>query len=58
MIKAVLKLGVDILFEKEQVSVDKITGQGGLFKTRRVAQQFLADALGCAVSVMKTARAE
>ena len=50
-----LKLGVDILFEKEQVSVDKITGQGGLFKTRRVAQQFLADGLGCAVSVMKTA---
>ena len=53
-----LKLGVDILFEKEQVSVDKITGQGGLFKTRRVAQQFLAAALGCAVSVMKPARAE
>ena len=57
-IKAVLKLGVDILFEKEQVSVDKITGHGGLFKTRRVAQQFLADALGCAISVMKTVRAE
>ena len=57
-IKAALKLGVDILFEKEQVSVDKITGHGGLFKTRRAAQQFLADGLGCAVSVMKTARSE
>ena len=57
-IKAVLKLGVDILFGKEQVSVDKIAGHGSLFKTRRVAQQFLADGLGCAVSVMKTARAE
>ena len=53
-----LKLGVDILFEKEQVSVDKITGHGGLFKTMGVAQQFLADGLGCAVSVTKTARAE
>ena len=52
---AALKLGMDILFEKEQVSVDKITGHGGLFKTRGVAQQFLADGLGCAVSVMKTA---
>ena len=52
---AALKLGMDILFEKEQVSVDKITGHGGLFKTQGVAQQFLADGLGCAVSVMKTA---
>ena len=52
---AALKLGMDILFEKEQVSVDKITGHGGLFKTKGVAQQFLADGLGCAVSVMKTA---
>ena len=55
---AALKLGMDILFDKEQVSVDKITGHGGLFKTKGVAQQFLADGLGCAVSVMKTARAE
>ena len=52
---AALKLGMDILFEKEQVSVEKITGHGGLFKTKGVAQQFLADGLGCAVSVMKTA---
>ena len=52
---AALKLGMDILFDKEQVSVDKITGHGGLFKTKGVAQQFLADGLGCAVSVMKTA---
>ena len=52
---AALKLGMDILFDKEQVSVDKITGHGGLFKTQGVAQQFLADGLGCAVSVMKTA---
>ena len=52
---AALKLGMDILFEKEHVSADKFTGHGGLFKTKGVAQQFLADGLGTAVSVMKTA---
>lgn len=52
---AALKLGMDILFEKEKVAVERITGHGGLFKVRGVAQQFLADGLGSAVSVMKTA---
>lgn len=52
---AALKLGMDILFEKEQVSVERITGHGGLFKVKGVAQQFLADGLGSPVSVMKTA---
>lgn len=52
---AALKLGMDILFEKERVRADKFTGHGGLFKTQGVAQQFLADALGTAVCVMKTA---
>lgn len=52
---AALKLGMDILFENEKVSVEKITGHGGLFKVQGVAQQFLADGLNSAVSVMKTA---
>ncbi len=52
---AALKMGMDILFEKESVSADKFTGHGGLFKVRGVAQQFLADGLDSAVSVMKTA---
>lgn len=52
---AALKLGMDILFENEDVTVDKITGHGGLFKVQGVAQQFLADGLNSAVSVMKTA---
>ncbi len=52
---AALKLGMDILFENEKVSVKKITGHGGLFKVEGVAQQFLADGLNSAVSVMKTA---
>lgn len=52
---AALKLGMDILFENEKVSVEKITGHGGLFKVQGVAQQFLADGLNSDVSVMKTA---
>lgn len=52
---AALKIGMDILFEKENVSADKFTGHGGLFKVGGVAQQFLADGLGTPVSVMKTA---
>lgn len=52
---AALKLGMDILFEKEKVTVERITGHGGLFKVQGVAQQFLADGLDSPVSVMKTA---
>lgn len=52
---ATLKLGMDILFEKEHVAADKFTGHGGLFKIEGVAQQFLADGLTTPVAVMKTA---
>lgn len=52
---AALKIGMDILFEKEKVSADQFTGHGGIFKVRGVAQQFLADGLNTPVSVMKTA---
>ena len=52
---AALKLGMDILFDNEKVAIEKITGHGGLFKVQGVAQQFLADGLNSAVSVMKTA---
>lgn len=52
---AALKIGMDILFEKEKVSAEQFTGHGGIFKVRGVAQQFLADGLNTPVSVMKTA---
>ncbi|MBP3857910.1 MAG: FGGY-family carbohydrate kinase [Ruminiclostridium sp.] len=52
---AALCSGMDILFDKEQVSAEQFTGHGGLFKTKGVAQQYLADALKTPVSVMKTA---
>lgn len=50
-----LKMGLDILFEQEDVKVDMIYGHGGLFKTERVGQSYLAAAINSPVSVMKTA---
>lgn len=52
---ATLKLGMDILFEKEQVKLDCLLGHGGLFKTPVVGQQLMAGALGVPVAVMETA---
>jgi len=52
---ATLKLGMDILTDEERVELDRLTGHGGLFKTERVGQQIMADAVGVPVTVMKTA---
>ena len=52
---AVLKIGNDILLKKEKIKVDKITGHGGLFKTKGVGQRILAAALNSPISVMETA---
>ena len=52
---ATLKIGNDILFKEENVEADKIYGHGGIFKTKGVAQQILADALDTPISVMETA---
>lgn len=52
---AVLKLGNDVLFKEEKVKVDRITGHGGLFKTKGVGQRVLAAALNSPISVMETA---
>lgn len=51
----VLKIGNDILFNDEHIKVDKITGHGGLFKTKGVGQCILAAALNSPISVMETA---
>ena len=37
------------------MAVDRITGHGGLFKTKGVGQSILAAAMNATVSVMKTA---
>lgn len=52
---AVLKIGNDILFNEEKIKVDRITGHGGLFKTRGVGQRILAAAIDSPISVMETA---
>ncbi|MCL1862914.1 MAG: FGGY-family carbohydrate kinase [Defluviitaleaceae bacterium] len=51
---ATLRIGMEILWE-ENVSLEKIQGHGGLFKTPGVAQRLMAAALGTPVDVMETA---
>jgi sugar (pentulose or hexulose) kinase len=50
-----LKIGLDILFEQEHVKIDRVVGHGGFFKTREVAQKFMAAAMNVPVSVMESA---
>ncbi|MGA7213002.1 MAG: FGGY-family carbohydrate kinase [Terrimicrobiaceae bacterium] len=52
---ATLKIGMDILFEQEQVKIDKVLGHGGFFKTEEVGQKIMAAAMNVPVSVMETA---
>src|SRR5574344_1014629 len=52
---AVLKIGNDVLFNDEQVKVDKLYGQGGYFTTPIVGQSILGAALNSPISVMETA---
>ena len=51
---ATLKIGLRIL-AREQVSIDSLTGHGGLFKTAVVGQRFMAAACNAPVTVMETA---
>jgi sugar (pentulose or hexulose) kinase len=50
-----MKIGLDILFEQEQVKIDQILGHGGFFKTKEVGQKIMAAAINVPVSVMETA---
>jgi sugar (pentulose or hexulose) kinase len=50
-----LRIGLDILFEKERVQIDQILGHGGFFKTPEVGQRIMAAAMNVPVSVMETA---
>ncbi len=52
---ATLKIGLEILFEQEQVKIDQILGHGGFFKTRDVGQRIMAAAMNVPVTVMETA---
>jgi len=50
-----LKIGLDILFEREKVKIDRVLGHGGFFKTEAVGQKIMAAAMNVPVSVMETA---
>lgn len=52
---AALKIGLDILFDQEQVKIDRVLGHGGFFKTELVGQKIMAAAMKVPVSVMETA---
>ncbi|MDO5402447.1 MAG: FGGY-family carbohydrate kinase [Eubacteriales bacterium] len=52
---AALKLGMDILTQKENVRLDSLLGHGGFYKTPKVGQQITAAALNVPVTVMPTA---
>lgn len=52
---ATLEIGMEILTKKEKVQIDYILGHGGFFKTEKVGQQLMADALKIPTTVMKTA---
>ena len=52
---ATLKIGMNILTEKENVQLEQLLGHGGLFKTRVVGQRLMASALDVPVSVMESA---
>ena len=52
---ATLKYGLDILFKEEHVTLDKLMGHGGFFKTKGVGQRIMAAAADVPVSVMETA---
>jgi sugar (pentulose or hexulose) kinase len=52
---ATLKIGMDILTDKEHVRLEQLLGHGGFFKTKGVGQKIMALALNVPVAVMESA---
>lgn len=50
-----LRTGMDILFDKEHVQIDRLTGHGGFFKTQGVGLPIMAAAMHTPVSALSTA---
>ena len=50
-----LKIGLDILFDKENVALDKLNCHGGFFKTPEVGQRIMAAAANAKTSVNEKA---
>ncbi len=51
---ATLHIGMEIIAD-ENVTIDRLTGHGGLFKTKGVGQKMVAAAMNAPVSVLETA---
>ncbi len=52
---ATLRMGLDLLTEKENIKIDNLLGHGGLFKTPGVADRIMSAAAKCEVTVLPTA---
>lgn len=52
---ATVKIGLDMLFNDQEIKLNKLLGHGGLFKIEEIAQQMLASALDTPVEVTDTA---
>jgi len=52
---ATVKIGLDLLFNEQEIKIKKLLGHGGLFKIERIAQQMLASSLDTPVEVTGTA---
>jgi len=52
---ASLKIGMEILTQRENVVIDRLSGHGGLFKTTDVGQKVMAAALNAPVAVSESA---
>ena len=50
-----VKVGLDILIEKENVVIKKMMGHGGFFKTKGVGQRYLSAAINAPVEVLDNA---
>lgn len=50
-----LRTGMDILFNNENVKIDRLTGHGGFFKAQEAGLTAMASAMHTPVSVMETA---
>jgi len=52
---ATVKIGLDLLFNDQEIKINKLLGHGGLFKIEKIAQQMLASSLNTPVEVTNSA---
>jgi len=50
-----MKIGIDLLMQREKIQIDSLVAHGGIFKTKGVAQNILAAATESPITVMETA---